>query len=116
MCQVLLRPADIGLLAGPGIDHPVTINLRVNVQNFNFYQPSGEPTPQAQLAAFSPDAPPGLGQPSGNYNWHVNAIYNRYELTLQETGPARLNMLKLPAGTSSAGVATQASVFSGVNL
>lgn len=98
-CVIPLRPADLGLTAGPGVDHPVTIHIRGVFENCLVLPADGnELANTAWLADTSATTPRIL---------YVQAMHERYSLRMARDGRARLNMLKLPMpGTPAAGIST----------
>lgn len=97
-CVIPLRPADLGLTAGPGVDHPVTIHIRGRFENClilpndgNTFDTSWHADPTAATTRIL----------------YVQAMHERYSLRMARDGRSRLNMLKLPMpGTPAAGIST----------
>lgn len=84
---VALRPRDLGLSAGPGVDHPLTMHIRGKWQYRNALLLSS--TAPTQVKDNVPADPPVR-------ILYVQTIYERYSLRMSADGRSRLTMLKLP--------------------
>jgi hypothetical protein len=95
-----IRPRDIGLTYGPGLDHPLTIHITCDAVSFNYMPRNGYLTMTGILGGtVGPDT---YNSSPGTYKMSVVCMYDRYNLTLNENGGASLSMLKIPIYKSEA--------------
>lgn len=103
-CVVALRPRDMGLSAGPGIDRPVTLHLRSEYVSYWKAPRSGTSATSVAIDT------------AASYNLYVQAFYDRYFLTLTEDGKSMLELLKLPSRSLTAPVSRSAQGLSDIAL
>ena len=84
LCVVALRPRDLGLSAGPGVDHPLTMHIRGTWENRNVLLSSADQETLVHDIATTVRV------------LYVQTIYERYSLRMSADGRSRLTMLKLP--------------------
>lgn len=113
-CTVALRPHDLGVRVPPGVNHGVTLDVRVTAKSWS-QQATHHPS-------FGPNAGRLAGAPVGNalgpnplagnrlsvyhegsciflHNWDLTIIgvYDKYELTLTNRGNAQLKLQNVPS-------------------
>lgn len=121
-CTVAIRPSDLGLRQGPGINHPITLNIRVtfrswwNIPHMKLVAPGNEgehfyggesknlwSRNDEETALFKADVG-GLPRPSLKKDvfMYVISQYERYELTLTANGGGNRKLLSLAPPSSVA--------------
>lgn len=107
-CVAAIRPRDLGLLQGPGIDHPVTLHLNVDYEIMNQVGQTGDS--EAYDKSWNPY------DTVRTVTMYVQCIYNRYIFTISEDGKSKLEMLKLPSKSLSAPINESTASFANVAL
>lgn len=88
-CTAVLKPRDMGVKFGPGINHGVTLDVEVTAKSW-WNLPAVHRVSNINL-----ESP--LPIPSTQYELYVVAAYDRYELTLTNRGNAQLKLLNIPS-------------------
>ena len=108
-CTIALRPEDLGMRFGPGINHPISLAIRMRYRS-NWVVPTGTIELGQNIG----------GNGRGDVIWgsrrpqlHVLSQYDRYELTLSMAGGSRRKLLAL-APPTAAGVPAPQGDLSGV--
>ncbi len=85
-CTVVLAPADLGVRVPPGVNHGVTLDVRVRARSW-------WSVPRV-----------GLGKPADAarddtrpYELQVLMVYDKYQLTLTNRGNAQLKLQNVPS-------------------
>jgi len=76
-CVVALRPGDLGMKYGPGVNHPVTVNIRANIRSWHTLPSYG-----SALA----EGAPFIVDNNKSYDMFVICIYDKYSLELRLNG------------------------------
>jgi hypothetical protein len=98
-CTLALKPSDLGVRVPPGVNHGVTLDVRLEVANWwalptvkNGYG-AGNTVNQDVGDAFDYGVVDGAIQ----YEIHILGIYDKYELTLTNRGNAQLKLQNMPS-------------------
>ena len=99
-CTVALRPSDMGVRVPPGVNHGVTLDVRLNVKSWWAVPAVGSrfsSTAGTVIASADNDVHPGGFDSSTDWEIHVLGIYDKYELTLTNRGNAQLKLQNVPS-------------------
>jgi len=93
-CTVVLTPADMGVLMPPGVNHGVTLDVQGTARSNWRWPRVGKKSETGNTARTLDAVSPAAGT---LYDLHVQAVYDKYELTLTNRGNAQLKLLNVPS-------------------
>lgn len=95
-CTVALKPRDLGVKFGPGINHGVTLDVEVKAKSWWNLPAVG------RALSLNFEGVPGVA--STSYEMHIVCCYERYELTMTNRGNASLKLLNVPSPVRDPGL------------
>ncbi len=111
-CTLAFKPHDLGVRVPPGVNHGITLDVRLKVRNWwskpmdgaNTVIAAGESTTYTTLggtAPFTRDIFYGTldTEDSHSFTYEINilGVYDKYELTLTNRGNAQLKLQNVPS-------------------
>lgn len=99
-CTIALRPADFGVRVPPGVNHGVTLDVRLQVKSWWAVPSIGHvfgPAAAAPDGTADDSTHPGGLNTSAAWEMHILGIYDKYELTLTNRGNAQLKLQNVPS-------------------
>ena len=95
-CTLALKPSDLGVRVPPGVNHGVTLDVRLTIANWWQIPRLSNGLGAGDSADFTSNT--GTGEvASAKYEIHILGIYDKYELTLTNRGNAQLKLQNMPS-------------------
>ncbi len=103
-CTAVFVPSDLGVRVPPGVNHGVTLDIRVRLsqywvarENWNWGESTNIEAINFGKLAFLPRTNGLLDPINHPYDFHFIGIYDKYELTLTNRGNAQLKLQNVPS-------------------